>query len=48
MLQYAFQNNPDRRKFLQSLSAGVMGYGLADVLALEAAHKTAGQPERGA
>jgi hypothetical protein len=46
MLRYAFQANPDRRKFLQSLSAGVMGYGLADVLALEAAHKTASQPER--
>ena len=46
MLQDAFQTNPDRRRFLQSLSAGVMGYGLADLLALEAAQKTAGQPER--
>lgn len=34
-----------RRGFLQSVSAGVMGYGLAEMLALEAAAGIAGRPK---
>ena len=46
MLRYASLSNPNRRKFLQSLSAGVIGHGLVDLLALEASGRIVGQPER--